>query len=179
MSERDDKHAKDYHELSGEEGKKKIAELVKGIRIAMMSTIDDRGEIHSRPMATQDVPFEGTLWFLTRSTSAKMGDLQRHRNVTLDYADPSDSKYITLRGSATEVNDRAKIKELWSPMYKAWFPEGENDPEITVLRVDIAEGDFWEANSSKIVMGIRYVAAAVTGGAVPVGQSGHVEVDAA
>jgi len=124
VSERDDKHAKDYRELSGEEGKKKIAERVKEIRIAMMSTLDDGGEIHSRPMATQDVPFDGTLWFLTRATSAKMGDLQRHRNVTLDYADPGDSKYITLRRTAAEVKDRAKIKELWSPMYKAWFPEG-------------------------------------------------------
>ncbi len=46
---------------------------------------------------------------------------------------------------------------------------GKNDPEIAVLRVDIAEGDFWEANSGKMIMGIRYVAAAVTGGSVPVG----------
>ena len=61
-------------------------------------------------------------------------------------------------------------------MYKAWFPDGEDDPEIAALRVDVAEGDFWEASSSKIVMGIRYVAAAVTGGSVPVGKSGHIEV---
>ena len=176
MSERDDKHSNDYRELSGKEGMKKISELVKGIRIAMMSTVDDRGQIHSRPMATQDEPFDGTLWFLTRATSAKIGDLQRHQMVTLDYADPSDSKYITLRGRASVVNDRERIKKLWNPLYKAWFPEGENDPEITVLRVDIAEGDFWEANSSKIIMGIRYVAAAVTGGSVPVGKAGHVEV---
>jgi general stress protein 26 len=176
VSERDDKHAKDYRELSGEEGRKKIAELVKGIRIAMMSTIDASGKIHSRPMATQDEPFDGTLWFLARSTSEKISDLQRKPEVTLDYAEPKDSKYITLRGRAQAVNDRAKIKELWNPMYKAWFPDGEDDPEITALRVDVTEGDFWEANSSKIVMGIRYVAAAVTGGSVPVGQSGHVEV---
>ncbi len=72
MSERDDKHAKDYQELTGEPGMEKIAELVKGIRIAMMSTVDSRGQIHSRPMATQDEHFDGTLWFLTRATSAKI-----------------------------------------------------------------------------------------------------------
>lgn len=176
MSERDDKHAKDYKELSGPEGMKKIGELVKDIRIAMMSTLDSRGQIHSRPMATQNEPFNGSLWFLARSTSEKMFDLQQQKIVTLDYANPSDSKYITLRGSAEVLNDRAKIKELWNPMYKAWFPDGEDDPDIRVIRVDIAEGDFWEANSSKIIMGIRYVAAAVTGGSVPVGESGHVEV---
>jgi general stress protein 26 len=65
---------------------------------------------------------------------------------------------------------------MWNPLYKAWFPNGKDDPNITVLRVDVTEGEYWEANSSKLIMGIRYVAAAVTGGAVPVGESGHVDV---
>jgi len=176
MSERDEKHNTDFHELRGKEGMDKISELVKGIRIAMMSTIDDDGLIHSRPMATQDEPFNGTLWFLTRSSSEKIGDIQQRHNVTLDYADPGNSKYITLRGTATVNQDRAKIDHMWSPMYKAWFPEGKDDPEIAVLRVDVTEGEYWDANSSKLIMGIKYVAAAVTGGAVSVGESGHVKV---
>jgi general stress protein 26 len=165
-----------FHELRGAEGMKKIAELVKGIRIAMLSTIDASGRTHSRPMATQDEPFNGTLWFLTRISSEKIGDIAQRHNVTLDYADPGNSKYITLRGTASSNQDKAKIKDLWNPMYKAWFPNGEDDPEIAVLKVDIAEGDYWEANSSKIIMGIRYVAAAVTGGKVPLGEAGHVAV---
>ncbi|MGA3089876.1 MAG: pyridoxamine 5'-phosphate oxidase family protein [Terriglobales bacterium] len=62
-------HSEDFRELTGEEGRRKIGELVKDIRIAMMSTIDESGQIHSRPMATQDTPFAGTLWFLTRRKS--------------------------------------------------------------------------------------------------------------
>lgn len=45
-----------------------------------------------------------------------------------------------------------------------------------MLKVDVDEGEYWEANSSKIVMGIKYVAAAVTGGQVSVGEAGHLEV---
>jgi general stress protein 26 len=176
MAERD-KHGEKFQELSGEPGMKKIAALVKGIRICMMSTATADGKIHSRPMATQDEPFNGTVWFLTRHSSNKVDELQQRQDITLDYADTSDSKYITLRGQGTISHDRAKIKDMWNPMYKAWFPNGEDDPEIAVLRVDVTEGEFWEANSSKIIMGIRYVAAAITGGSVPVGESGHVDVD--
>ena len=61
-------------------------------------------------------------------------------------------------------------------MYKAWFPKGEDDPEITVLRVDVSEADYWEASGSKLVMLVKYVAAAVTGGKVPIGEAGHVAV---
>lgn len=176
MTEGNRNEEKNYHELSGPDGMKKIGKLVEGIRIAMFSTLDESGQIHSRPMATQDVPFAGTLWFLTRGSSHKIANIQNRQNVTLDYADPEHSKYVTLRGHASITQDKAKIHELWSPLYKAWFPEGETDPEITVLRVDITEGEYWEASSSKLVLGIRYVAAAVTGGAVPVGEVGHVAI---
>jgi general stress protein 26 len=174
MSEANDKHAKDYKELSGSEGLEKIGELVKDIRFAMMNTVADDGTISSRPMATQKEPFTGTLWFLTRATSEKVHELDHDRHVTLSYADPGDSKYIALKGKATTSQDRAKIKDLWNPMYKAWFPGGEDDPDIAVLRVDVTEGDYWEANSSKIIMGFKYLAAAVSGGAISVGEAGHV-----
>ena len=166
----------ELQQLSGQEGMEKIRELVKDIRIAMMSTIDEDGEIRSRPMATQNEPFNGTLWFLARGSSGKVAEVVQDHHVTLDYADPDHSKYNTLRGTASVSRDRAKIKELWNVMYKAWFPGGEDDPDIAVMRVDVKEGEFWEANSSKIVMGIRYVAAAVTGGKVNVGEAGHVKV---
>src|SRR5579875_2349228 len=173
MTERNETGAA-CQELSGEEGRKKIAELVKGIRIAMMTTVAEDGSMDARPMAVQDKPFDGTLWFLTRRSSEKVSELEQDRHITLTFAEPSDSKYITLKGRGTVSQDGGKVHELWNPMYKAWFPQGEDDPEITVLRVDVAEGFFWEASSSKILMYAKYLAAAVTGGSVPVGKAGHV-----
>ncbi len=169
-------HDTHYQELSGEEGRKKIAEIAKGIHICMMTTVCAGGSMASRPMALQDEPFNGTLWFLTRSTSNKVEEVQQDQRVTLTFAEPSDSKYISLKGQASVIADRAKIKELWNPMYKAWFPKGEDDPEITVLKVDVSEGDYWEASGSKLVMGVKYLAAAVTGGKVEIGEAGHIQV---
>jgi len=175
MSEKHDGDSH-YKELSGAEGQKKISELVKDIRIAMMTTVAKDGTMSSRPMAVQDKPFNGTLWFLTRSTSEKVNEVEADRDVTLTFAEPKDSKYIALKGIATISNDRGKIKELWNPLYKAWFPKGENDPEIAVMRVDVTEGDYWEASGSKLVMLVKYAAASMTGGKVPLGEAGHVAV---
>jgi general stress protein 26 len=61
-------------------------------------------------------------------------------------------------------------------MFKAWFPEGEDDPEIRVLEVRVTEAHYWEANASKLVVGIKYLAAAVTGGKVDVGTQGEVKL---
>jgi general stress protein 26 len=175
MSEKQD-HDTHYQELSGPEGLKKIGELIKGIHIAMMTTVATDGSMSSRPMAVQDKPFDGTLWFLTRVDSAKVGEIAKDQDVTLTFAEPKDSKYLALKGIAAVSQDRARIKELWNPMYKAWFPKGEDDPEIAVLSVEISEGDYWEASSSKLVMMAKYAFAAATGGKVEVGEAGHVLV---
>ena len=151
MSEKHD-HDAEYKELSGEEGKKKIAEVVKGIHIAMMTTVAEGGSMSSRPMAVQDKPFDGTLWFLTRNTSEKIDEIKDDQHITLTFAETLSSKYLALKGRASVSRDRAKIKDLWNPMYKAWFPKGEDDPEIAVLRVDVHEGNYWEATSGRIVM---------------------------
>ena len=124
MSEANDNHQNDYHELHGAEGTQKIAKLVKDIRMTMMSSVNSDGSISSRPMATQNEPFDGTLWFLTRASSQKVEELKQDQHVTLNYADPGDSKYIALKGRASVQQDRARIKQLWNPMYKAWFPKG-------------------------------------------------------
>jgi general stress protein 26 len=164
----------DFHELSGEEGLAKLADLLKGIHIAMINTVASDGSISARPMAVQDKTFDGKLWFLTRVSSEKVDEILQDQHVTLTLS--SDSKYITLKGRARVNQDRAKINQLWNPMYKAWFPKGQDDPEIAVLRVDISEAEYWEGSSSSLVRSAKYLAAAVTGGKTSVGESGHVTV---
>ena len=166
----------DFHEVRGEEGLNKIADLLKGIHIAMMHTVATDGSISSRPMAVQDKTFDGKLWFLTRVSSEKVDEIQQDQHVTLTLTDKSDAKYLVLKGHASVNQDRAKISELWNSMYKAWFPKGESDPEIAVLRVDVSEAEYWEASSSSLVRGAKYLAAAVTGGKTSIGEAGHVLV---
>jgi len=167
----------EFKELSGPEGLKKIGELIKDIRITMMTTAAADGSFDSRPMATHKTEeFDGTVWFLTRHESGKVHEIEHDAHVSLIYADPSDSKYVAAKGRAQISSDRAKIHELWNPMYKAWFPDGEDDPQITVLRVNITEAQYWEASSSKLIVGAKYLAAAITGGKVNVGESGKVHI---
>ncbi len=162
--------------LSGDEGKKKIGDLIKHIRIAMLTTAAEDGSFDSRPMATQETDFDGVVYFLTRGESGKVHEIQADSHVSLLYADPADSKFVSAKGRASVSQDRAKIHELWNPMYKAWFPQGEDDPAITVLRVDITEAQYWEASSSKLLRGLKYVAAAATGGKVDLGETGTVDL---
>lgn len=163
--------------LSGREGLTKIGDFIQDIRMCMMTTAAPDGSFDARPMATQ-VPddFNGTLWFLTPNASGKVAEIKQDDHISLLYADKGDSKYLTVKGRASVSRDKAKIHELWNSIYKAWFPEGENDPNIAVLAVEITEAEYWEASSSRLVRGIKYLAAAATGGKVDVGEAGTITV---
>jgi len=164
-------------ELTGPEGLKKIGDLISEIRFAMLTTVAQDGTFDSRPMATQKKEFDGTLCFLTAHDSRKVEEIAADAHVGLMYADPDKQSYVTVKGRANVSRDKAKIHELWNPMYKAWFPGGEDDPQIRVLRVDVDQAEYWEASDSKIVRSLKYLAAAATKGAVDVGSHGTVGVN--
>ncbi len=48
----------------------KLASMIRAIKVAMLTTVNPDGSLRSRPMATQEAPFDGTLWFFTRESSS-------------------------------------------------------------------------------------------------------------
>jgi general stress protein 26 len=122
-----------------------VGELIKNIKLAMMTTVDADGTLHSRPMATQEKEFDGTLYFLTGKTSHKIQELDHDTHINLAYANPDRNHWVSVAGKASVSRDQNKIDELWSPFHEAWFPEGKEDPNIAVLRVEADSVEYWEA----------------------------------
>jgi general stress protein 26 len=140
-----------------------LREKIHGIRIAMLTTLEADGSLHSRPMATQKTEIDGDLWFFTAAGSTKAQDVQRDQRVNLSYADPDSQRYVSVSGLARLVRDRAKAAELWNPVLKAWFPQGLEDPDLALLRVEIEKAEYWDAPSSKMVQLAGFLKAIVTG----------------
>ncbi len=141
----------------------KLSGLIKDIKFAMLTTVHEDGTLHSRPMATQQQEFDGDLWFFTKADSSKVEDAKRERHVNVSYSSPDDQKYLSVSGRAEIVRDRAKMKELWNPIYKTWFPQGLEDPEIALLKVSVEGAEYWDTPSGKMVQLIGYMKAMVTG----------------
>ena len=163
-------------QTSHEEAVQKLARLIHGIKFAMLTTVDSEGDLRSRPMATQQVEFDGDLWFFTGKDTAKTGEVHREHRVNVSYADPDDNRYVSVSGVAYQVDDRAKMKELWNPLYKAWFPKGLDDPNITLLRVEVHKAEYWDAPNSTIVQIAGFVKALATGKRYDAGTNEKLQV---
>ena len=95
---------------------RKLGDLIKATKAGMLTTVaDEEGTLRSRPMSTQQVEFDGDLWFLTNIDSAKTDEIGREHRVNISYADSRDNRYISVSGAARVSGDEAKIKSLWSP----------------------------------------------------------------
>lgn len=160
---------------SREEAVAKIGEMIADARISMLTTVDADGTLWSRPMAIQTGDFSGTLHYFTHVDTEKVEHVGRNPNVAVAFSDPKSQNYVTLAGTAAVLNDRAKIAELWSEPMRTWFPEGKDDADLRLLRVDVDRAEYWDSPSSAVVYAYGYVKAALTG--KPPNPGDHAKVD--
>jgi general stress protein 26 len=151
------------HNHRDHEGAKKLYELIKGVKICMMTTAEPDGSLHSRPMYNQDADDAGDLWFFTRLSSPKVTEISKDGQVNLAFSNPDKQDYVSVSGRAEIVRDRGKIDEKWSAPLKAWFPDGKDDPQIALIRVHPEKGEYWDSPSSALIHIYGYAKAALAG----------------
>jgi general stress protein 26 len=150
--------------LQSQEALDKFKKLVKEINVCMFITNNNNDvKTHTRPMATVEVEENGTLWFFTDVRSIKVEEVQQEQKVHLTYSHPGKESYLDVWGSATVVTDRQQIKDKWSPIVKAWFPAGQDDPNLALLKVSPRDCYYWNAETGKMVQFLKMAAAAAMG----------------
>ncbi|MBE7170869.1 MAG: pyridoxamine 5'-phosphate oxidase family protein [Williamsia sp.] len=151
-------------DLSGNQAGEKIVELAKKAKNCFFCTRITSGQAFAtRPMSVQKIEEDGTCWFLSAIDSHKNAQIEADPFVQLLFQGSDYSDYLSLYGQATISQDKAKIKELWEPIIKTWFTEGEDDPRITVIKVTPQDGYYWDTKHGQIVSFAKQLVGAVTG----------------
>ena len=152
-----------HEDLAGPGAVAKIRELAEGATGYFCTAIQTGKRVETRPMSVRQVDDHGHLWFLSASDSTQNEQLAADNYAQLMFQGKSHSDFLTLYGTVTVTRDKAKIHELWSPLIKTWFTEGENDPRITVLEFAPAEGYYWDTKHNRMIAFAKMVAGAAVG----------------
>lgn len=144
------------------DGMESLKRHINGIRFAMMTTLSDDGSLRSRPMTTQEIGEDGEIWFFTSDDSEVALEAQREMVVNLAYAKPDSGLYVSVSGNAELTKDAAKIKELWNPMVAAYFPKGQDDPNLALLRITATDAEVWDS-PNRVAKLFNTLKAVVTG----------------
>lgn len=175
------------HDATPASTEKKLYEmygLVEGIEIAMFTTRRPDGHLVSRPMATQARAARADLWFVTDGDTHKLDELKHDPHVNVSYYRDRTREWVSVSGAARVVRDRAKIRELYRPDWKAWFPHegpgrdgGPDDPRLALVAVDAETVVYMVSNTPRPVVLFEVVKGIVTGQQPDIGET-HV-LDAA
>lgn len=163
-------------DLSHREAIEKIQLLVKHNKICMFTTHLTEVPLQTRPMSVQDVDNEGNIWFLSGADSNKNWEVGEDSRVQLLFANQGDYEFLSVYGHAEIFSDRNKIEELWTPIAKAWFKEGKNDPNATVIKVTPEDAYYWDTKNNKAVSLLKIVTSVFTGKTMDDGEEGTLKI---
>jgi general stress protein 26 len=152
--------------------------LIDEIKVAMMTTRRPDGHLESRAMANQKYADGADLWFVTADGTAKLRDIEYDPHVNLAYYKDGSSQWVSASGIASLSRDRAKIRQLYQPDWKAWFGE-EGDPRhgtaddlrIVLIGIDVHAAVFLEVTKPKPVVLFELAKGWLTGGHVESGET--------
>jgi len=103
------------------------------------------GSSHSEPLMAQlDKDLVDTLFFFT----GKDNRLADGGKVMAQFVSKGHDYFACMAGTIRQDNDKAMIDKLWSKQVEAWFPEGKEDPNLALLRMDIDNAELWETDIS-------------------------------
>ncbi len=160
--------------LTGAEALAKLRELLANFPIATMVTVETSGAITARPIGVvgDHAAFDGQLWFITDRRSRKVHAINTGAVTFLIFEDHDKGAYLHLTGRAHVIEDRTRLEELYTPVQRTWFPDGLDDPHMTLIRFEADRGEFWDRHNGMVRLLAAFAKAMVTGSPGSSGNTG-------
>ena len=158
-----------------EEGLQALEHLLKNLKFGMLTAVHD-GVLRARPMTLLQCQADGNLWFLTSKTTSLVPDIENDARVNVSFSGGEQQGFVSVSGRARLTNDRAKLEELWNPAFVTWFPEGLNDPNLSLLRIEAESAESWNTVHGAFTVLFGIIKAIATGEPARVA-SDHVKLE--
>jgi general stress protein 26 len=127
-----------------------LAEKMKDIDFAILSTRTASGAIAARPMSNnRQVDFDGDSWFFTCDETGTVADVEGDPRVGLAYQSRSGLLgmrpfFLTIEGRAELIRDKALFAEHWTRDLDRWFKQGLDTPGLTLIKVKAERLHYWD-----------------------------------
>jgi general stress protein 26 len=155
----------------------KLRSLVAEIEVAMMTTRRADGHLVSRPMAVQKDAPGADFWFVSARDAPKIDEIRSDPHVNLGFYKDRTREYVSVSGIARLSDDRATIRKLWEPDWRAWFEDqggtydgSADDPRLLLIGVTAESAHFLSIDKPQVVVLFELAKGIVTGKAPDLGK---------
>ena len=96
---------------------------------------------HFQPMTAFVERGTGSLWFFTRRDTDLAREIGQGGQAMFVYQ--RDDIQACIGGRLSLEHDRARMERYWNAVVAAWYPDGKDDPQLTLLRLDADDAQVW------------------------------------
>lgn len=127
-----------------------LAEAMRDIDFAMLSTRTEGGDIAARPMSNNgEVEYAGTSFFFTYEAARTVADIARDPRVGLSFQGRKGllgkpPLFIAVEGEAVLIRDKAAFAEHWTAGLDHWFENGIDTPGVVLVEVKAKRIHYWD-----------------------------------
>lgn len=129
---------------------RELAEKMRDIDFAMLSTRTSGGAISARPMSNnREVEYDGDAWFFADESTRMVADIEADPQVGLSYQAKSGMLglrpyFLHVEGRATLVRDKVQFAQHWTSGLERWWPEGIDTPGLLLIRITGERAHYWD-----------------------------------
>jgi len=148
-------------------------EIDKG-RFGMLGLVGEEHRDHFQPMTAYPERKTGTIWFFTRDDT----DLAKAANggmAMMTFQTKDQDLHACLGGQLWASRDPERIEKFWNPILAAWYPEGKDDPHLTLLRLDLDSAAVWLSDAGPVKFAYEIARANIKGQKPDLGDRAEIQ----
>ena len=136
-------------DLTAAEAEKEFWKHLKSSNTGMLGL--DQPGYHNQPMTGFREEETGTIWFFTRDDTDFARDVAVGGQTGMfTYQSKDQQVYACIHGDLSIDQNRERIDRFWNPVLAAWYPEGKDDPHLTLIRFDGDDGRVWVSKKGPV-----------------------------
>lgn len=124
-----------------------------------------------QPMAANGSREEGLIWFYTGADTDLAEAARNGGKAQMCVMDHSQSYYAAVIGSLSTHRSEQHIDRYWNAITSAWYPDGKQDPNLTMLKFAPESAAIWIGSNNPVRFGWEIARSAISGDEPNVGFS--------
>jgi len=136
-------------DVTAAEAEKEFWKHLKSSNTGMLGL--DKPGYHSQPMTAYREEETGTIWFFTLDTTDLARDVATGgQKGMFTYGSKDQEVWACFHGSLSISRNQDVIDKHWNPIVAAWYPEGKDDPHLTLIKFDGDDGRVWVSKKGAV-----------------------------
>jgi general stress protein 26 len=131
---------------------------------------------HMQPMTAYCDEKEGAIWFFVKRDNDLIKESFAGHAAMFCIMAKDQEFQACVGGELSEDRDRGKIGKFWNAIAGAWFPDGKDDPDLTLLKFVPSDAQVWASHSGPVRFAWEIAKANATHSVPDVGTKAHLDL---